>query len=67
MPNVSKKSQILKSKSQKAKQLFLTPTASKKVKFVNIGVKKANLATLAQLRSLLMSDPLPAEAGCEAC
>jgi len=36
----------LKRKSQKAKQFFLTPTASKKAKLVKFGVKKANLATL---------------------
>jgi len=35
-PNVEKKKQTI----------FLTPTVSKKVKFVKLGVKKANLATL---------------------
>ena len=38
-PNIAKK----KPKSQ---TIFLTPTASKKAKFVKFGVERANLATL---------------------
>ena len=44
--NCLEKSQILKGKRQKAKPSFLTPSVSKKAKFVKFGVKKANLATL---------------------
>jgi len=38
-----KKAKYLK---EKAKNLFLTPTVSKKAKFEKFGVKKANLVTL---------------------
>jgi len=42
----TKKSQTLKKKKPKSQTIFLTPTTSKKAKFVKFGVKKANLATL---------------------
>jgi len=44
----------LKRKSQKAKNNFLTPIASKKAKFTKFGIKKVNLATLAKLASGLL-------------
>jgi len=43
VPTASKISQLLKRKSEKANQFFLTPAASKKAKYVKFGVKKANL------------------------
>jgi len=36
----------IKEKKTKSQTIFLTPTASKKAKFVKYDVKKANLATL---------------------
>jgi len=48
VPAVSKKSKDWKEKA-KNPQNFLTPTTSKKSKFVKFGIRKPNLATLQQI------------------
>jgi len=44
--NCLQKKTNIEEKKPKSQAFFLTPTTSKKAKFVKFGVKKANLATL---------------------